>query len=493
MALARPIYCYLLLCGIILFLFIPQIQSRFNIKKHIRPLKGAYINAEDVEFSRENWFNSAFQNKKEKFVEQNFGFRNYYVLLNNQVDYSLFRKANVEKVVVGKGGFLYEANYIDAYFGNNFAGEEKLEAHFKKIKDLQDLLKEKGICLEVVFAPGKASYYPEFIPDSWRSEKKLNNYEYCASLCRKLDIRHMDLNAWFMNQKDYTPYDLYPKTGIHWSNYGSLIAFDSLTKHLEHYTKLNLKTFTVANVSFSDSLRSPDDDIGSAMNLIWKVQPFPMPYANYHWTDDTTFVRPPALFIGDSYFWNIYYEGLTNNVFSDCKFWYYAKEVYPESEPERNAEKLNILDEIKKQKIIVLMATECNIHDLGWSFIDRAIDAFKFEMKSVFRKNVYVLNIIDEIRKTPKWLAEIEKKAKQDRRTLEEQIKLDAQYVYDTDYGRPEVVAITEDVKVRIGNTPEWQEQIKKKAAEKGISIEEMTELDAKYIYVTEYQGKMNK
>lgn len=479
-----------LLSGILLFLFLPAFQDLFHFKEHIKPLDGAYTRSVDTTLTFENWISGEFQTKKEKVFNQDFGLHNYYVRLNNQIDFSLFNKSNAKNVIVGKGGFLYESEYIDAYFGRNFAGKEKLEEKYKKLKNIQDHLALQGILLEVVFAPGKASFYPEFIPDNWVGEKTLSNYECARDLCKKLNIRFIDFNAWFLTQKDFSPYDLYPKTGIHWSNYGALIAFDSLTKHIEHYSELNLKTITITNVAFSDDIRDPDNDIGETMNLMQNIRPFPMPYADYHWIDEK-FTRPKSLFIGDSYFWNLYHEGLTNNVFEDCKFWYYNETVYPESEPERNVKKLNLLEEIKKQKVIVLLATESNIHDIGWGFVEQTTEAFKKEMQEVLRKNIYLQNIIEEIHLTPNWMADITKKAKMNNVSIDEQIKMDAQYVYTSDYERPIVIEFTEKTKKRILLTPAWVEQIEKKAKEKNISFEEMLELDAKYIYVTEQRPKM--
>jgi hypothetical protein len=478
-----------LLCGILIFLFIPVLQNVLHFK-WIKPLKGAYVEVQDTEFSITDWFDAKYQNKKEEYVNQNFGLRNYYVRFNNQIDYSLFNKANVAKLVVGKGGFLFEDDYINAYFGKNFIGEEKLEERFKKIKTLQDLLASQGKILEVVFAPGKASFYPEFIPDNWRSEKKLNNYEYARYLCKKLGVKYVDFNAWFLQQKDLSPYDLYPKTGIHWSNYGSLLAIDSLKNHIQAMSGLKLRNFIIDNVGFSDSLQSPDNDIGEAMNLLSDVPVLPMPYANYHWQDDNGAVKPKALFIGDSYFWNIYYQGLTNNFFTDCKFWYYNETVYPESEPERSVRNLNLNDELKKQQVIVLMATDCNVHDIGWGFVENVMELFRDETKDAFRKSIYIKSIIDEIRGSPEWLKDIKRKSMANNISIEDQIIMDANYIYTTDYGRTEVIKLTEETKIRIRNTPEWVEQIKKKAKEKNVSYEEMIELDAKYIYVTEQRSK---
>jgi len=480
----------LILIGILIFLCIPLIQNQLHFKKYIRPLKGAYIEAPDTSISVDSWFNGRYQEIKDKHLTQNFGFRNYYVMLNNQVDYKLFNVANVDKVIVGKGDFLYETNYIESYYGNNFIGINELVKKYKKIKELQEILASEGIDLEILCLPGKASFYPEFIPDSWISPKKVSNYDCAVALCKKLNINFIDFSKWFRDQKNISPYDLYPKTGIHWSNYGSLIAADSLKKHIEYNTKLNLRDFVITNIAFSDSLIGPDDDIGIAMNLAFPIKTLPMPYASYYWKEGEETVKPKALFIGDSYFWNIYYQGLTNNLFTDCKFWYYNQTVYPESEPVREVSRLNIGDEIKKQQAIVLMATESNIQDIGWGFVDKALDIYKTKNTNYKRQKIYVSNIKEHIVNTPEWMSDIKRKAKEKNTTIDEMITLDAIYVYETEYCKPEVITLIEQSKDRIKNTKEWMEQIKVKAKAKGVSEEEMLELDAKYLYDTELKKK---
>jgi hypothetical protein len=62
-------------------------------------------------------------------------------------------------------------------------------------------------------------------------------------------------------------------------------------------------------------------------------------------------------------------------------------------------------------------------------------------------------------------------------------VLLDAIFIYEKEYCKPEVIAATEKVKLRIIHTPPWKEQIKQKAKQKNISFEEMLELDAKFIY----------
>lgn len=481
---------FYILIGVLFFISIPLIQNQLHLKKYIKPLIGAYNTVQDTVITTESWFNGRYQAVKDKYLAQNYGLRNYFIMLDNQINYKLFNATGIGNVIVGKGDFLYETEYIDAYYGKNFVGLDTLMNRYKKIKKLQDYLASMGIDLEIVFTPSKASFYPEFIPDNWRSEKKINNYDCAVALCKKLKINHVDFSGWFKKIKNISPYDLYPKTGIHWSNYGALIATDSLKKQIEFNTKLNLRDFQITNVAFSDTLIDPDNDMGEVMNLLFPVKTFPMPYANYYWKEDNGAVKPKALFIGDSYFWNIYYQGLTNNLFTDSKFWYYNQTVYPETELIREVNQLNMSEEIKKQQVIVLMATETNIHDIGWGFVDKALEALKSKNINLVRQKIYVNIIKENIKNTPEWMNDIKKKASERKISVDEMINLDAIYIYEIEYCKPEVTQILDMTKERIKNTKEWMDQVKIKAKERNLTEDEMLELDAKYLYDTDIKNK---
>lgn len=486
-----------LLVLILLFLFVPLIQSTFHLKKNIRPLNGAYTPAPDTVFTWAAWFDERYQQIKNEHLKQHFGFRNSYVRLHNQLDFTLFKKINAEHVVAGKAGVFYEDTYIHAYYGRNFVGEKNLGLLADKLKKAQDILRSYDICLEILFLPGKASYYPEFLPDEWAFTKKISNYEYLVKCARDRSLSHLDFNAWFRQMKPHTAYDLYPAGGIHWSNYGALIAYDSLLRHIEQCSPLVLRRFKIERVEFSDQLQNPDNDIVDALNLIRNPLPLSMPYASYKWIDPPAVSRPFALFIGDSYFWNWYYQGLVNNTFTDARFWYYSQTIYPDTLPEREVKHIDFRKAVEKNKVVVLMATESNIHDIGWGFADRVIEAFPMNEHLsgstpalAARKKIYMRYFSEEIKKTPDWLAKVTQKAREKNISTEEMIALDAEYLYDTEYASAGVIAYTEKTKQRIQGDRNWMKQVVAKAKEKNISVEEMLELDAKYVYDMEVKGK---
>lgn len=474
--------------GIFLLLFLPLAQSTFNLKKWVRPLKGAYEEKQDTALTLQTWFSERFQQKKNDYLNQHFGFHNYYVLLNNQVDFSLFKKANASHVIIGKHNFLFEDDYINAYYGKNFLGEEKIKERFAKLKKAQELLRKQGILLEIVFSPGKASFYPEYIPEYAHGKKKESNYEAMCRLAKEEKVHVVDFNGWFQKIKYTSLYDLYPRGGIHWSNYGALIAMDSLRKDIEASIRVKMNSFVVKEVNFSDSLIEPDNDIADALNLFTRVKPLPMPYAKYDWVTEGA-VKPRALFIGDSYFWNWYYQGLVNNIFDNATFWYYNQTVYPESEKIRAVAQLSFKDEVMKQRVVVLMATESNIQDIGWGFVDKVLAEFKDGVYNR-RKEIYVSFFQAEIQKSADWLGKVKEKAVANKVSLEEMLRKDAEYLYETEYNTPKVVSYTEEVKKRIEASPEWLAHVRAKAHEKNVPEDEMIELDAKYVYDTEVKDK---
>jgi len=487
-----------LLTGIILFLFLPLFQNTLHIKKWVKPLKGAFIPEKDTAFNWNGWFEEAYQQRKNKFLNQNFGLRNYYVLLNNQVDFTLFKKTNAEHVIPGKAGVFFEDTYINAYLGKNFVGEKNLKQLASKLKQAQELLKSNGIQLEILLLPGKASFFPEYIPDHYGSKRAVSNYDFISAYSKKIDLDLIDMNAWFKKLKTTTIYDLYPSGGIHWSNYGALLAFDSLQKHIESRTAMQLSKFEITKVNISEELINPDNDIADALNLCRDIKPLSMPYAEYKWSERTNEIKPRAIFIGDSYFWNWYYQGLVNNCFTDARFWYYNQTVYPDTLPERDVKNLAFKEAVSANQVIVLMATETNIHDIGWGFADRVIESFKFHEASqlsekpvlsqdlIRRKDIYLRYFINEIRNTPVWLDKVKVKSKEKNISLDSMLALDADYLYETDYALKSVIDYTNETIERIKKDENWMKDVRAKAKKNKVSVEEMLELDAKYLYDTE-------
>jgi len=137
-----------------------------------KPLYGSFKTYKKPHISIEGWLKSSFQEDYDAYYNNNFRFRNTFVRVYNQIQYSLFNKTSAKEVLIGKKNYLYERGYIVDYMGYNFIGEDKITKRLQKIKNIQEELKLDGINLIVAFAPGKASYYPEYFPARYDTSKK---------------------------------------------------------------------------------------------------------------------------------------------------------------------------------------------------------------------------------------------------------------------------------------------------------------------------------
>ena len=316
-----------------------------------------------------------FQEKYRQYTEDLPGLRGTMVKIRNQFDYSLFSIPHATKIISGKKGNFFGEENILAYMGRDFPGEHYLDVKIKELKKFQDeLWHSKKIFLLLVLTPDKASLYPELIPDRFEMQKKeMNNYEYYSREVVKAGINMIDFNKWFILAKDTSRYPLFARTGMHWSSYGALMTADSMFRYLDRKLDIKLPELVIDSVKVSRFAEDEDDDIRRTMNLFWKIRQPGLAYPEFHFIFGEETVMPSALFIGDSYYWNWYRQGIISSVFSDPEFWYYDKEVYPESfNREKYTWEADLKNEIEKYKIIVLLHNNNGQgYDFGYGFVDR--------------------------------------------------------------------------------------------------------------------------
>lgn len=357
-----------LLLGVLGLLFIPLIQHKFEVVK-LKPLNGSIVVPQKTYFKVKDWLSGDYQKNTEKFLNETFGFRNTFIRLNNQMAFCLFKKAKANGVVIGKENYLYEENYIKAYTGTDFIGEDSIADRMRKIKFIQDTLKSMNKSIFIVFAAGKASFYPEYIPDKYLPKKGPTNYDTYLKYARKLKINHIDFNKYFVDHKHDSKYLLYPKYGIHWSYYGMSLAADSIIHYVEKLRNYEMNHMECKGYTM-DQAKATDYDIGDGMNLLFKLDGPIMAYPELHFGDDSLKSKPSFLVISDSFYWEMYNYGISS-VFSNSNFWYYNKQIYPDSfEKEKLTSQVDLKEEIKNHDVIMIMATEATLPKLGWDFVE---------------------------------------------------------------------------------------------------------------------------
>jgi hypothetical protein len=407
---------------------IPAIQTVTRLLPEIH-LSGVVYHKPLQKLTWDEWYHFRYQPDLNLLVEQNFGFRNFFVRLYNQIDYSLFRQPHGSGVVIGKQGYLYEKWFITAYYGQDYIGDDNIKLKIRQLKQVRNYFNHNGKELMVLIAPGKADFYPEFIPEQMRDSLATSNYTAMSAGILSAGIPLLDFNQYFLKMKDTASCALFPKTGTHWSHYGARVAADSLSGFVSSLIKRPLPEFHLAPARFADTTIYPDNDLEILMNLFFPLPQTPLCYPEVISQSPNGFTLPSALVIGDSFFWEMYSLPLSGRIFKNLGYWYYNSTVFPESLTDSlKTNQLKFPEIFDQSDMIILSVNPSNIQNIGWGFLERAI------------KELY----------EPVWQKEYDKMVKE--------------------YIRA------------IHNTPEWEKQIGESAREKGIPTDSLILSNARYM-----------
>jgi hypothetical protein len=368
----------ILFISIVSLLSLPMAQQFLNFRE-VKPLTGDFKEIEKPILTKQGWWSGKYQDDYQNYLNQNIGFRPLFVRVYNQIHYSLYNQAKANGVIIGKDNYLYEENYIGAFLGEDFIGKEEIKEKVRKLKKINDTLACKGIDLIIVLAPGKGSFYPEFIPDQYNIENRsISNYEVYSKEIKQLDLHLLDFNKWFKTVKNTARYPLFPKTGTHWSKYGEMKAADSIIKYLNSIQKENkIPELIIGEVKTSSKMIDTDNDIEKGMNLLFEIKNIEMGYPQFKVQENSNSESPRVLTIADSFYWGMFNFGLSRDVFNNGQFWYYNQQIYPDSyETPIKVEDINIIKEVEKNDAVILMSTDGNLYKFAFGFIDQLYGAY---------------------------------------------------------------------------------------------------------------------
>jgi len=469
----------------LLLLFLPVLQKGLDLVTE-QPLHGAFVPANMPDFTWKRWFSGEFQEKFDRFIEEHIGFRNSLVRLTNQLDFSLFREANAEGVVIGKKDFLYEYDYIRDYTGQDFTGMEFIRKKMMRAAYLQKLLKDSlDIDFIIVFEPGKATFYPEYIPGAYlRKKNETTNYLAYREVADELGVKYIDFNDYFLKLKDTASHPLYPRYGTHWSVYGMSIAADLLIDCIEDVRQEKLRDVRVARYELAREPRDTDNDVEKPLNLMCSLPSEEFAYPV--WDIDTVSdrYRPLVLAVADSYYWNFFNTRIPKHLFGNEAFWYFNARVYPDTYfNEKLVKDLDLRNEIEKKDVIFLMVTERFLHKFDWQFIDMVYSLYTPDWLAdpVYENMNRVINF-------DPWFNRMVEKSRNENVPLGEELRKEGLFLYFTEkkgaYLSEHGVEYHMDI---IRGDRAWFGDIGKKATENGVPVEEQLRADAIYIFSQNY------
>lgn len=356
---------FLILFGILSFL--PLIQHAFHPFK-LAGLQGAFDKGTPPVFNASSWTTGDFQQKTDYYLKNNTGFNGEMVRLRNQLDYSCFGNINTI-LTLGREKYIFDPNYIAARTGADKLPDSLLKAKSNSIYSATQILRKLNIPIIICFAPNKANFYPEYLPDSTSPSINFHR-EYFKKVLSHEKVPILDFDTWFVSIKNSVSYPLIPKYGAHWSTYGATFAADTLLKAIGSLKNASVASFMYEDILISDKPKFTDDDYLASLNLMIKWKSPAMAYPQLRFSEG---FKPDVLIVSDSFIWNFFDLKIAQNCFNpDSRIWYYNKTAYDYNKNNLGplTGKIRISD-IQHRDAIILIATGPSLKDFGFDFFEQ--------------------------------------------------------------------------------------------------------------------------
>jgi hypothetical protein len=442
---------------------------------NFKPLSGFTKKYEKPVFTFKNWFCAYYQDSLTVYENNNTIIRSPLIRIYNEYIFRAYKKTKSSDVVIGKNNQCFQIDYIREYTGEYFVGEDLINQRCQRIKYIQDTLNKLGIKLIVVFAPGKASYMPENIPDHLKKTiYPENNYRCFVKTCNNMGIEMLDLQNYFNSIKDTVSWPLYPTYGIHWSDYGMYLALDTFVNRIQVLTGKNVPNITISGIEKSNIPRGQDYDMGEVLNLYSNLSETTLAYPKFT-NADTCKPELKTLFVGDSFLFHWFKYGAAEYLYKSYRFWYYNVMVYPDFyKKELYNYQTDMAEEITSSNLVVLECTERFLYTAFWNFEEIAYKMFKdnyetdallYHQNDIFKDHAQFIKVFDDavkngllfrdalnkeaakraellkpgtiefyeynIRRDPKWLDKVTKQANEQGIPVDEAIRGNAQWMLD--------------------------------------------------------------
>lgn len=423
---------------LMIFLFLPIIQKECNVFK-IKPLEGVTIKSDKPDLSLSNFASATYQSALEKYISENFGFREAVIRLYNQYVWSLFDKTYCDNVIIGKDKWLFNEKSVKDHFESltyEYAKSEeelikKFDNDIERLKKLQGLLKEHNTDIFVLMLPSKDLIYPEYLPKNTRYQENngIRAYDYYSKAFAENGINFLDVTKYFKAIKGSVDYPLFPQAGMHWSNIACAHTSDTIIRYMEHLSGKNFPNVEVGATYLAET-RKPDNDMEKLLNLAFPINNNKNHYADIKVTSDTSAQKAKMIVMGDSFFWNMAYTLPMNDIFEYYHYWYYFNTIYYDSE-HNNVSEINLVEELKDADIVMISLSATQLYDINHGFISQAFVNLSLDNPEVIDE--ILTGIKNRIKNDENWYNSIINKAKEKGISVEEALHEDALYILNSE------------------------------------------------------------
>lgn len=332
-------------------------------------LNGSFNLIEKPDFSYKSWFQGEFQKRSRWHYRDHLGHRSLMVRTYNQWVYSLYNKPRARHIIKGPENILYSDLYTKTLQGKDFLGKQSIDERAENLAKLSNWLEEKGGQLVIFQAPGKAWFHQDKLPEYPKADS--TNYEVFSRVLVENGLSYFDGQALFMSMKDTSSFPLFPKNGVHWSNYGFHLALKSFGVYLNQNLGFNLPRLNLVDIEISKRARFTDQDIEDGMNLLLDLPEPALAYPKPRFSKTGT--KPTALIIGDSFTWGPWNQGLFAGYFDKTEFWFYNRTAYVYGVGPVERDFANAAEILPEFDLVIFLTTDAKLASMPWGVLENVM------------------------------------------------------------------------------------------------------------------------
>ncbi|MCR4965296.1 MAG: hypothetical protein K6A41_06530 [Bacteroidales bacterium] len=439
----KPTLHIILFVIIMVVLCLPMVQHVTGIFK-VKKLDGFTAPVEPVTLSLDTYRDQTYQGYMQKYLQNNFGFRDSYIRTYNQFVYSCFHETTNHNMVIGKDGHLYLKQYTDVYtgktlrehYGTEDSARKAMRHNVEETCRIIDTLKHFGTDIIVVLAPSKPLIYPEYLPDDiQREHSDFSIQEEYAKLYEQAGIEHINFAPVFRQLKKDSPYPVYTKFGTHWAFSTIPFVADTILQKIASVKRYPMPHVVYADSNITTRYANSDKELEQQLNLLFPLHHDKMPNPHFTLQKDSKYNKPNLLVVGDSYFTQLESNDFVK-AFNQVDYWKYNETAY--SSDSKRSGKISLLPRyeiITEADVILVVFTDMHAFDYFFDFITTVDQALKdgpgfsdIDMEEVIQ------DIILRIKSTPEWYDKVKKQAKENGISVEQCLRDNAQWVYDQEH-----------------------------------------------------------
>lgn len=396
---------YVLFGLLAILLFLPMIQKKTGFVE-TKALKGVFEPTPKPELTFGNCKSGFYQTQIEKYLSENFGFREPLIRFYNQYAYSFFNTTHCHFITPGKNGYLFYDQAVNDYFGTEVPKHfdtdddfrDKADKEVELMKQLQAELHKYGIEFMAFMAPDKPWVYPEHLPKhAPRLPEAVNTVEYYDQKMTEAGIPHIEMTKWYQQMRDTASFDIFTKTDTHW-RYAAVYGYDSLFRYMNSLNDFGIPKIHIGAVqSYTTDELEGDEE---TLNLMFPIKGTSTKYkADITIESDSTTRKPRVLFVGDSFIWSLETFLPMREILEDVEIWFYNSTAYVGFNKETfKVKEINRLASLLNADFVVYYAAGHQWWQTSFGFLEDAV-----EQLSASDSIIRLTQQMNAIRNDKKW------------------------------------------------------------------------------------------